>query len=596
MGGRMFGRFGKEKSFKDWLRRFLPFANDAAQASGSLHMGNADNGLAPMDRIQRHLEELVAVRGPDAIQSIANFQILDLEAIKAQVGPKWPQVSRLIHLLVENTLSQHLRANDVYFQCTEDRYMVILDEPESEEAHQLCSEILQDISRHLFGSGLLGEELSGTDCGLPELEAHVMTLRLGDTMTPEGQVSAERLSELLESEAPEIEGHSADQINGILSQAETYLENIERGAPGWTPIELERRLSRFLDQLKALEDMLRPTPSSIERNGNPRLGVHESMPQLERDIRWEPIRRANGEPWRRLSEIIGQTERQLADVRQEVAQQTPPYAGALPDADELVWMKVPGQDISYKIQYLPVYDTRLSAIALHHAHIQFRWSGATADLSEILAEEGDSEIEAVSTRLMLRQILENLKQEDAASGAVIVSADPRTLDSLQHRTTFVEVASNTNERQRSRVIYELCIPPEWGSLQIKNVAEQLLGYCRGIILRFPLNGKAQASYSALRMLPREKVFGVSSDAGEADKHDQAFVSDLKRFAAVCEKSGVRSYVFGANCYVTLLNSIGAGIAYVSGREILLPVEKPLMRKNISLADLYAPLSPLNKAG
>ena len=572
----------------DWLRSV--FMTGTPSSPPKNHAADMDD-LSDIERIEKHLDYLVSARGPDAIQSIANFQILDLDTIRDAVGPQWPHVRRLIHLLVENTLSKHLGSRDIFFQCTEDRYMVILDDAESEEANKLCANIMRDISRHLFGTGVLGQEFADGACEAPEMRAHVASIRLGDTFGEDGNVSFQQFSSMVDKTAPEIDGKSRDQLDGVLAQAETYLKRLGEDASNWTPILMEKRLSNFLDQLKALEDTLRPLAQSFHAGGTPRIGTYPRTPKDSPDIKWEAIEFRIHDPWRRLSSLIHEAEERLREIREEDKEPSSmDFGSADLDDMDLAWLKVPGHDLTYKLSYLPVFNANASAISMHHAVVVFKWGQESARLDEIVTEDDDPGIQAIATRLLIRRSLEEIEMNEDLSAPIVISVDEKTLDLLHYRRTFVEVASNTSERQRSYIIYELCIPESWGPLQIKNMVQQVRGYCRAIVLRSVIGAENQQVFAALGMMEKNTVAAVSVDVEATGAHDKAFVKDIKRFAYLCERFSLPSYVFGAKCYVTLLNAIGAGVTYISGREILHPVPEPSPPRSLSLVDLYRPLS------
>ncbi|MEX1152773.1 hypothetical protein, partial [Parvibaculum sp.] len=117
---------------------------------------DADGPEAPGTEAQlRALFADASDRGPVAL---AHLQLLNLSAIREEVGARWPKVRRLVQLLTETTLYRHLGPDDFFFVCREDVYVVAFPRLTPSEAAAACQGIVDEISRHLFGNDDGAEE------------------------------------------------------------------------------------------------------------------------------------------------------------------------------------------------------------------------------------------------------------------------------------------------------------------------------------------------------------------------------------------------------------------------------------------------------
>ena len=91
-------------------------------------------------------------QAPDAaLVTAANLHVLQLEFIKAKLGPKWEKLSALVHTLFEKSLRRAQGPKDHFLLVDELSYVVTFHDQSLQEASLACAQVAKEACDHLFG-------------------------------------------------------------------------------------------------------------------------------------------------------------------------------------------------------------------------------------------------------------------------------------------------------------------------------------------------------------------------------------------------------------------------------------------------------------
>lgn len=98
-------------------------------------------------------EALKTAVGPEAFISFATGQVrlLDLETIRASLGPRWPRLSNQVHMVVETILRRVIGPADLFVQVDESEYLIAFPHANEQQASAITSMAAEQIRQKLFG-------------------------------------------------------------------------------------------------------------------------------------------------------------------------------------------------------------------------------------------------------------------------------------------------------------------------------------------------------------------------------------------------------------------------------------------------------------
>jgi hypothetical protein len=95
-----------------------------------------------------------AQTGPAPKVSAAKLHVLQLEPIKARLGPRWPRLSELVHRLFEKALHRAQGPRDHFMLVGELSYIATFHGLSPEEAGLACAAVAKEVCELLFGQDL----------------------------------------------------------------------------------------------------------------------------------------------------------------------------------------------------------------------------------------------------------------------------------------------------------------------------------------------------------------------------------------------------------------------------------------------------------
>ena len=103
-----------------------------------------------------HFDSKEMKSAPASVQGqvpAAKLHVLQLEPIKAKLGPKWEKLSALVHTLFEKSLRRAQGPADHFLLVDEMSYVVTFHNLSLEEASLACASVAKEVCDLLFGDG-----------------------------------------------------------------------------------------------------------------------------------------------------------------------------------------------------------------------------------------------------------------------------------------------------------------------------------------------------------------------------------------------------------------------------------------------------------
>lgn len=179
--------------------------------------------------------EIRSIIADGRLVSAAKVAVLNLEALKTFLGPKWGKLESLVCAFFEASIKQSLKPGDAFLKAGELGYILVYRDLSLEEAQRKCAALSRDVCRRLFGEE--GIELAvrnvvgHVDSGLlktyqnvtqnmtaaidQSLEQHGKeTLIFADRGEQPSQFRAEQLSQFRSEQSPHLRSEQLTQFRG----------------------------------------------------------------------------------------------------------------------------------------------------------------------------------------------------------------------------------------------------------------------------------------------------------------------------------------------------------------------------------------------
>ena len=95
--------------------------------------------------------EIRSIIADGRLVSAAKVAVLNLEALKTFLGPKWPKLENLVCAFFEASIKQSLKPGDAFLKAGELGYILVYRDLSVEEAQRKCAALSRDVCRRLFG-------------------------------------------------------------------------------------------------------------------------------------------------------------------------------------------------------------------------------------------------------------------------------------------------------------------------------------------------------------------------------------------------------------------------------------------------------------
>ena len=552
--------------------------------------------------VEDRLNKLMQTHLAGSSCAMGQLMILNLEAAKLRIGAKWPLVSRHVHMLVENILSQRLGRSNIYFRCDEGLYAIVFSDRNHEEAEEKCRALSIEIMNRLFG-----DHIGGVDTGET----------LGSGLIVHGQASDIKLSDVPVN-APILENikalvieqsHSAQKTVRVPSSFVSVLERSDEKLARLIPEArrtrspgLLRRMKSLAHQLRELErglmamrqaDSAREAPAASAQTG-PGAGTGGI-----RTGEWTAIPPAQ-DPFLRLSEMIERAEAEIraleitvrdasqAEHWHEAVRPLQKHTSAAGAADDIEWQILQEHEIRYVVDYLSLLDLETGVKGIHLARIRFLMNGRIIEPDALAREEETLEVRLIADRLVLREVANELRSQDGGHPLLLLPLDQATLDNISARRQYLQIASQFSEDHRRAVILELQLHAGWNPVKTAIWLSDLQPYCRAIFIRLPLD--AIPTVVDMRQLGAWSVkqtscIGIAMPYGTTfSVHTHAVLETLRRLG---EALSMRCYVLGVNRARDAARCKERGIRYITYEAALPSMRKPEQIGRVDIEALLA---------
>jgi hypothetical protein len=95
--------------------------------------------------------EIRSIIADGRLVSAAKVAVLNLDALKTFLGPKWGKLESLVCAFFEASIKQTLKPGDAFLKAGDLGYILIYRELSLEEAQRKCAALSRDVCRRLFG-------------------------------------------------------------------------------------------------------------------------------------------------------------------------------------------------------------------------------------------------------------------------------------------------------------------------------------------------------------------------------------------------------------------------------------------------------------
>lgn len=536
----------------------------------------------------RHFLEIVerqADDDPGGMARVGEVSILNLDEVRDRIGEKWPQVSHHVHLLIENVLSRHVRGNGFFFQCEEGVYGIVFSPADAVDAEARCGEIQKEIKDYLFGASEQVEPEKADHSEMPffPLSVGASSFEVDTSALKQAPSPGAALREQVTRRSRQLvqERARGAELQVLISNAEKRFDALaERAKTSGSPVMI-RRLNTILDQLRSLERSLQVVTEPTRRVEKRRSAVKMVEIPRESSVQpnhgsssWSYVAPDSG-PMQHLARVIRKAEVHIEEISRE-----PGKASGVPktvSADIIDWQALPGDNIDYCIDFVPMIELQTSYKGIYSGRLRFRWRGTVYEPRELFRLEGEPEVLLIADRLCLRRFVRMEEPQAPVIPALIATVHQATLESLGSRREYLEVATQVPSDIRRTLLLRIVLDRDWRQQDLGGWFEFLQPYFRGFVLEFPIDELPTASdlKAMLKPTPWEaKLRSVGFEAVRGAQSVGRLPEAAARIVAVAEELGTRSFIYDVEDRQTVDRCRQIGLRNVSFLHDFPPVARP----------------------
>ncbi len=472
----------------------------------------------------------------DAIAA-GRVHLLDLGAIKSDLGDQWAQAQDRVTTAMDSILRHRLTAADFHSRIDDASYVLVLHSRTDAEARMLCGLIAMEVKHKLFGEERDVRDIQiATAKPLPD-----GTVELVDLDPTEAVAEALKTGRLKLNEEP----------------AKAAPKPVDEPQPTWQPIEHPRHekppvsMVPLNDAIRSLESALHSVKQQIE--------PQQGAPLTKAQRLYDPnkVTEDQNELARRAAAVKAIEEsRRAADA---AAAQPPPSRAATFDLVD-----------SVSFTYRPIWDCTRHAVTWFNLEVMFQVGSETKSLSEIEASLGRPEIIAAIDQLVVKKGLADLTRMIAQGSKAIVSLPVHrsVLDHPAKREPILALLRALPSEMQRLIALEIVdsYAGDWALLPA--LLATFRRVCRDVVMRVSLD---------LTDMRRIKASGLRMVGGDLREHpwsETQALRELEAFAKAADEAGIDSYVDGLGAMSTVVAAVCAGFDLVSGSAVAKDVEFP----------------------
>ncbi len=620
------------------LGKLLSFlsAEEAVLEPLSAQKSPARPAAAAADPVQEYESRLAATVSEQGSAVSGRMQLVNLSKIAERFGPRWSQVGKKVHYIIEGILARRLSPGDQYVRQGDDHYYFLFSGLSEAEARIKCTLLTQEITAKLMGEEAGIAEVAGLR--LRSVVARVDSLEHPATAPLEAvdrTLSHKQAEESrVDRDVPAPPGRHIlpkTQLKDLLS----VLETIEHDLKQWKLMPPpEARQGSTIARLEGVAHLLRqaehafadlaaanPTPD-LEAAGDPaspkaaepgwqvmpvqpkRVGDGPLWTEMEPEHSAEPLVTAvpakvggplRADPqWQVFNVLPKVIERTLVKIEAELKRQAellglgsppavPPTASGMkaapPEPPPFDW-----SEAEVIFSYLPMWQVSKKVINSYLCQLAFKVGEDIRPIETLFDEEIDENVITALDRLVLRKVLQDihvlLKSEHR--NIIVVPVHFATLVSPRARRDYLSVCALIRPELQPYLVWELTYPHLGiSNAPIQQAASVLKPHARAIMLRVNID------YPHFDDLIAAGIYAVGTDIAECSQSEGELIHKMEAFKTRVERSGLRAYLHGVRSLSLATAAVCAGFDHIDGRIIAPPIDNPEGIQTYRIESLYA---------
>lgn len=591
-----------------------------------------------VDRMRGYESRLTATVSEQGSAVSGRMQLVNLSKIAERFGPRWPQVSKKVHYIIESILARRLSSGDQYVRQGDDHYYFLFSGLSESEARIKCTLLTQEITAKLMGDEAGMAELAGLD--LRSVVARVDDIESPATAPLKAidQVLSRKQAEEVRADrdAPEPVDRNTlpkAQLKSLIA----ILETVERDLKQWHQMTLPAaRHGNIVARLEGVAQLLRqaehafaemaaaiPTPDQdaagapasptataepgwqathaepTRPDGGPvwteteagrptepfpTMGISEKAAMAARaDPKWQVFRVLPKLIERTLvkieTELKHQAELLALDIPSAVAATASAPEPALPEPPPFDW-----SEAEVIFSYLPMWQVSKKAINSYLCQLALKANEQIHPIEAMFDDEIDESVIAALDRLVLRKVLQDIHilLRSEHRNIVVVPVHFSTLVSSRARREYLGVCTLVRPEHQPYLVWEL-IYPHIGISNgpVQQAASVLKPHARAILLRVDLD------YPQFDDLAPAGVYAVGTDLADRTQSEAELIHKLEIFKTRAERSGLKAYLHGARSLSLATAAVCAGFDHIDGGIIAPPIDNPEGIQTYRIESVYA---------
>ncbi|CAK0768129.1 hypothetical protein WCLP8_410008 [uncultured Gammaproteobacteria bacterium] len=560
------------------------------------------------------------------------LQMMNLSLIAERFGPRWPQLAKKAHSLIEGILTHRLSPGDHYIRQDDDSYYFQFSGLSETEARIKCALLTREITIKL-----MGEEAGMAGLGLQ------FALTRGDGPEPSAQLSPgpiERLPDPKQAGDAQANRDSSipgnrdaipkTQIKDLLS----ILENTERDLKRWQMEPLAEGRGAIVMRLEGVAQLLRQAEHAFAElaAANPMLAeAAADLPTapMTGEPDWQPFHvqsgpsvgppawteAASGRPteslrpnapdaagtparlapewqvFQVLPKLIGRT---LVKIEMELRRQAE-LSGLAPASAveragfvvEPVYPEPPPFDWSQAeviFSYLPMWQVSKKAINSYLCQLALKVGQEIHPIEAMFDGEVDETTIVALDRLVLRKTLQDIHilLKGDRRNIIVVPVHFTTLALSRGRRDYLGICAQIRPEHQSYLVWEL-IYPHIGiaNTPLHQAIAVLKPHARAILLRVDIG------YPQFDDLAAAGVYAVGADLPHQSRREGETIRKMEAFKIRAERGGLKAYLHDVGSLSLATAAVCAGFDHIDGAIIAAPIDNPEGIRSYKIESLYA---------
>ncbi len=534
---------------------FLEDGGGQGSPKNTAAMNTRTDADGSMAALEKHLAAICRENG-SFVGGKINF--LNLSHLKEKLGPKWPRVSRIVHMITEDIIKTNLDENDFFVRVNEKSYIIVFDDLTQEQARLKCALIGQAILRKLLG------ETKTSDM----LEVSTAVAQVDGSVGLERVSLFEKMNQALDNAEPDIvttsavkkgTANSGDDASATPDLAKLFLEAANKLNPDFPddlPQEAKARANaqsgkpgeltqqQFEHGMDALLALLGTQGGALD------LDVPDFLDEIEAD---ENIEGAGTKDAKRTVKLT----------------KGPEKASVAPPAISL--------------HYRPMWNIKNNVISEYQSQLCLQVEKSVFEGETIFGQNADDRILAAADNYVLRKSLTDLCKvlRKRAKNIMIVPVHYETFSSQRSMDGFTSLCRSIPKSLKRFIVWEIITTHSQFMLsRVFDIAKFLENFGHAIVLRTDID------YTLIDELSDMGIYAVGCDMTSETLTEADAIKKMESFVTRASRCRLRTCINGLNTTSLVTASVCAGFDYVGGRAVSKALETPVGIRPFTTLDMY----------